>query len=133
MAALSDLFSGADLAAASSVLGSYAGMGVIAGPFIGGQLVARTGNAKLPFLVASCLAAAQLAPVYTKMPETLAPENRKDFDAAAASPFSFMHLFGVNKDLTKLVVAGGLQCFPEGKNVADFNQVTTVCPQPVCP
>ena len=38
---------------------------------IGGQLVARTGIAKLPFLVASCLAAVQLVTVYSNMPECI--------------------------------------------------------------
>jgi len=119
-AVLSDLTSGQGLAIQGAGLGSYAGLGCILGPFIGGQLIARTGNLRLPFAVGSITAGLQLLMVLSRFEETLM--ESKPFDFSAVNPFSFVRLFTKSPELAKLVTIGGLQCFPEGKNLSDFNQ-----------
>ena len=62
-AVLSDLRSGECLAVSDAGLGAYAGIGCVLGPFIGGQLLARTGSDRLPFYAAALVALADIRAV----------------------------------------------------------------------
>ena len=121
MAILSDLTSGKGLAISGAGLGSMAGIGCILGPFIGGQLIARTGNLRLPFFFAAVTGLLQTVMILTCFEETIV--KRKAFEWAAVNPFSWLRLFTKSNALAKLVTIGGLQCFPEGKNLSDLNQL----------
>jgi len=120
-AVLSDLSTGKGLAIQGAGLGMYAGIGCIFGPLLGGQLIARTGNFRLPFALGSVIAALQIVMILTCFEETI--HEKKEFSWEAVNPFSWMRLFTKSPELAKLVTIGGLQCFPEGKNLSDFNQL----------
>jgi len=88
MAVLSDLVSGKGLAMEGAGLGSYAGLGCILGPFVGGQLLARTGNWRLPFALGSFLAGLQILMILTCFEETIC--KKMAFDWSTVNPFSFV-------------------------------------------
>lgn len=44
------------------------------------------------------------------------------FDWSAVHPLRFLRLFEGSSTMSTLVVVAGLLCFPEGKNLSDFNQ-----------
>jgi len=90
-AVLSDLTKGKGLAIQNGILGSYAGIGCVLGPLIGGQLIARTGNLRLPFLMGSLLAAFEIIMILTQFEETIG--KRTAFEWSAANPFSWVKLF----------------------------------------
>ena len=92
------------LAITGGILGSYAGIGCILGPFFGGQLIARTGNLRLPFLAGSIAALLQIFMILTQFEETIV--KKKAFDWAAVNPFSWLRLFTKSKELAKLVTIG---------------------------
>ena len=121
-AVLSDLSTGKGLAMKGANLGAMAGLGCVVGPLIGGQLLARTGSFRLPFLVAAAFAAVDLAMLQGNFQETLA--ESKPFDWAAVNPLRFLKLFdGTSTAFKTLLVVSGLLCFPEGKNLSDLNQM----------
>jgi MFS family permease len=76
-ATLSDLTAGKGLAVTGAGLGSYAGLGCIIGPLLGGQLIARTGNLRLPFILASIVALFQMAMILTSFEETIGERQHK--------------------------------------------------------
>jgi MFS family permease len=122
-AVLSDLYSDeGERAAASAVLGSWAGIGVILGPWLGGRVLGSGATPAACFGLAGVLAVAQLA-LLRRLPETLPAARRRPMDWSAVSPFTFLRLFRGPPTLRKLAVAAGLQCVPEGKNVSELNQV----------
>ena len=133
-AVLSDVFTDeVERAAASAQLGACAGVGVILGPMLGGLLLARgssggggpRGGTAACFGAAAALAAAQLALVATRMPETLPPGPRRRAMrwSSAVSPLAFTKLFTGSTTLRRLALILGMQCVPEGKNISDLNQI----------
>lgn len=90
---LSDVSSGKKLAMNLAELWSYAGLGVIVGPFIGGKLMAATGSARSVYMLKAVLAMMQFAHAYTMIPETLATDDRKPFEASGVNPLAFTKLF----------------------------------------
>ncbi len=73
-------------AANFGIIGAAFGLGFIAGPALGGLL----GNVglRLPFLVAAGLTLVNWLYGYFVLPESLAPQNRRDFSWARANPVS---------------------------------------------
>ena len=121
-AALSDLSTGKGLAMKGANLGAYAGAGCVIGPLIGGQILARTGSFRLPFAVAAFFAAVDLVMLQRNFDETMVEST--PWDWAAVNPLRFLKLFdGTSMAFKKSLLLGGLMCFPEGKNLSDFNQM----------
>lgn len=118
-AAISDVVKGPELAGAMGNLGSYAGLGVLVGPFISGQILAATNKVKYTYLFGAVIAAFQLVCNLTLFQETL--EVSRPMDWAACNPLSFLKIFSGDSTVARLGLVGGLQCFPEGKSLADLN------------
>ena len=74
------------------LIGAAWGLGFILGPVIGGLLGAH--GARLPFVVAACLALANVAWGLFVLPETLAPEKRRPFRLARANPVGTIRQMG---------------------------------------
>lgn len=66
------------------MIGAAFGVGFIIGPMLGGFLGEL--NAKLPFIVAACLALVNALYGYFVLPESLGIENRRAFDIKRANP-----------------------------------------------
>jgi DHA1 family tetracycline resistance protein-like MFS transporter len=66
------------------MIGAAFGVGFIIGPMLGGLLGEI--NARLPFLVAACLALVNALYGYFILPESLSKENRRAFDIKRANP-----------------------------------------------
>ena len=121
-AVLSDLRSGKSLAVSGAGLGAYAGIGCVLGPFIGGQLLARTGSVRLPFYAAALVALADIRAVLSGFDETMAEPTPWDWQAI--NPLRVLKLFsGTTASFKKLLFLSALLCMPEGKNISDFNQL----------
>lgn len=120
-AAISDMVKGPELAGHMGNLGSYAGMGVLFGPFISGQLLNLTGQVKHTYMFGAFVALLQLIYNGTMFEETL--EKSKPMDWSACNPFSFIKIFTGDVTVAKLALVAGLQCFPEGKSIADMNMI----------
>jgi MFS family permease len=121
-AVLSDLRTGKSLAVSGAGLGAYAGIGCLLGPLLGGQILARTGSVRLPFAAASLVALADIRAVLGQFEETLT--TPVPWDWQAVNPLRVLKLFqGTSSDFKWLLLLSGLLCFPEGKNVSDFNQL----------
>ena len=122
-AALSDLVTGADLGAAFGQLGAYAGVGVLLGPAIAGQVLAATGGGglKYTYLMGAVVAAFQGVLNYRFLSETLEESKRRPFDFSTCNPLSFLEIFKLGRTTATLTLVSGLQCFPEGKSIADLN------------
>lgn len=136
-AVLSDLTSGQDLALSGTTLGAYMGLGCVLGPLLGGDLLARTKSARVsfavrdymsvpyalisPLKVAALIAAIDFSLTLNMYEETLS--KAIEFDWSAVHPLRFLRLFEGSSTMTKLVFVAGLLCFPEGKNLSDFNQI----------
>ncbi|MEM6618260.1 MAG: MFS transporter [Pseudomonadota bacterium] len=84
-AVIADLSEPAQKAANFGLLGAAFGIGFILGPAIGG-FVAELGP-RAPFFVAAAAIGTLTVVGYFTFPETLAPENRRDFDWRRANPF----------------------------------------------
>ena len=82
------------------MVGAAFGLGFIIGPVIGG-LASRWGTS-VPFIIAACLTLLNALYGYFILPESLAPENRRNFDWAKANPV------GSLKHLRKYPVVSGL-------------------------
>lgn len=74
------------------LIGAAFGFGFITGPALGGLL--GDIGLRLPFIVASLLSFANLVFGYFILPESLAPENRKDFSLARANPVGALGTIG---------------------------------------
>jgi MFS family permease len=111
-AVLSDMSTGKNLAHTGAGLGAYAGYGCLLGPLLGGQLLARTGNARVPFAVAALVALADMRAVLSNFEESLV--ERKEWDWQAVNPFRVLKLFqGTPAVFKRLLLSQGLMCFPE--------------------
>lgn len=74
------------------LVGAAFGLGFIIGPLLGG-LVSHEWGVRAPFFVAAGLALLNWLYGYFILPESLAPENRRDFDWKRANPIgSLLHL-----------------------------------------
>jgi MFS transporter, DHA1 family, tetracycline resistance protein len=82
---VADISSAEDRAKRFGQLGAMFGLGFILGPVAGGLLGEI--DLRLPFVVAGCLALANLVYGYFVLPESLAPENRRRVGWQAANPF----------------------------------------------
>jgi DHA1 family tetracycline resistance protein-like MFS transporter len=78
-AAIADVSAPERRAANFGLIGMGFGLGFIFGPAIGG-LAAAYGGDRAPFLVAGCLAFANVLYGWLILPESLKPENRRAFD-----------------------------------------------------
>jgi DHA1 family tetracycline resistance protein-like MFS transporter len=86
------------------LMGAAFGIGFVVGPAIGG-LLADFGP-RTPFMVAAALAAINATWIFFILPETLAPENRRQFDWKRANPLgTFRPLFAMTGALPLLAVA----------------------------
>ena len=80
--------------------------GCVLGPLIGGQILARTGSFRLPFVAAAALAAVDLVMLQLNFEETMV--ESKPFDWAAVSPLRFLKLFsGTTAAFKKTLLLGG--------------------------
>ena len=87
---IADVTEPEDRGRAFGMMGAAFGAGFILGPVVGGLL----GNfdTRLPFFVAAGFAALNFLYGYFILPESLAPENRRDFNWSRANPFgTFRH------------------------------------------
>lgn len=120
-AAISDMLKGPELTGAMGNLGSYAGLGVLVGPFVSGQILVLSGQVKYTYLWGASMAAFQLCYNGICFRETL--ETAKPMDWGACSPLSFLKIFKGDRTVSRLALVAGLQCFPEGKSLSDLNLV----------
>jgi MFS family permease len=126
VSAMSDLCSGAELGMNIATLWAYAGLGVIIGPLVGGQIIARTGNPCYVYLLKSLMGAIHLCFTYTNMVETLPLEKRRKFTWNVTNPFAFYRLFVGEQStptLRKLVSSAMFSSWAEGKNTNDVTQM----------
>ena len=86
------------------MLGASTGLGFIFGPVLGGLLGEY--GARLPFIVSGILIMATCIYGYFTFPETLKPENRRDFELARANPFG--SLISIARHREVLVVLAAL-------------------------
>eukprot|EP00405_Crypthecodinium_cohnii_P021280 CAMPEP_0206470366 /NCGR_PEP_ID=MMETSP0324_2-20121206/30886_1 /ASSEMBLY_ACC=CAM_ASM_000836 /TAXON_ID=2866 /ORGANISM="Crypthecodinium cohnii, Strain Seligo" /LENGTH=413 /DNA_ID=CAMNT_0053944409 /DNA_START=108 /DNA_END=1349 /DNA_ORIENTATION=+ len=93
----------------------FAGLGATAGPYIGAKL-----GQKKSFQFSAAMFVATFAWIWKTFPETLKPENRKEFDITACSPLRFLNLFK-DKTTAALATTIGLQSFGDTFNVNDIN------------
>lgn len=83
-ATMADIYDEKDRARGFGLIGAAFGTGFIVGPAIGG-IIGEFGT-RLPFFVASGLAAANLLYGFFAFPETLSPDNRRPFHITRANP-----------------------------------------------
>jgi DHA1 family tetracycline resistance protein-like MFS transporter len=91
------------------LIGAAFGFGFITGPALGGLL--GDIDLRLPFVVASVLSFANLAFGYFILPESLAPENRKDFSLARANPVGALGTIGRYPAIAGLLIVFVLATF----------------------
>lgn len=120
-AALSDLLSGQELAAAFSTQLAVSGFSVMVGPLIGSALISRTGSLYAPFVAAAAMAGGMLLGDYLFIEETLGSEKRKPF-AGVANPLNMSNIFlSGDASLTTLVSSCALNFALEPKNLSVLN------------
>jgi DHA1 family tetracycline resistance protein-like MFS transporter len=122
-AALGDLLSGPDLSAAYGQLGSAAGLGVLIGPFLAGSVLSMTKDVRHTYLLGAMIAMVQGIYNGIHFEETLTEDKRKEFSWDTCNPLSFVKIFTGDPTVAKLSLVAGLQCFPEGKSLADMNMM----------
>lgn len=88
------------------MLGAAFGMGFILGPVMGGLL--GDIDLHLPFYVAGVLALLNWVYGYFVLPESLAPEHRRDFEWKSANPVSALKKLSALKGVGTLVFVIGL-------------------------
>jgi MFS family permease len=122
---LSDVSSGAKLAQNFAELWSWAGLGVVVGPFLGGQILTRTGDPRNVYLLKFAMAVTQFVHAYSLLPETLPESNRLPFTTAGTNPVAFLKLFRADapRTLRTLVTSAACISFIEGKNTTDIFQL----------
>lgn len=103
------------MGACGAKIGAYFGAGFAVGPFIG-SLVGGQGA----FALSMCFFAATTAYVQRNVGESLPESQRKPFDIAAVSPFSFVKLFKTQA-MTTLSGVLALSSFAEYSNISDLN------------
>jgi DHA1 family tetracycline resistance protein-like MFS transporter len=126
VSAMSDLCTGAELGMNIATLWAYAGLGVIVGPLVGGQIISRTGRPEYVYFLKSAMGIFHLWYAYTNMVETLPPEKRRPFTWTITNPFAFYRLFMGKQStptLRRLVTSAMFSSWGEGKNTNDVTQM----------
>ena len=116
-AAVSDLYSGEDVAAAMPRLGIAAGLSVILGPIFSVLLKKITGSSNVALLLSTLITAVNTGFIYLKFEETLIERNI--FSWRDASPFGFLELLSKSGTMLKLMLTSWLQTFTDGRNIVD--------------
>ena len=112
-ASASDVVLGSKLSQFMSMLSSYLGLAVMIGPWIGAQVIVRTGNAGNVALAAAAVYLLSVGWALVGFKETLAPEDRvKTVNWRKVSPFAFVKLFTTSAAMRKLSVVAVLQSVP---------------------
>jgi len=101
-AALADITPAEDRARVFGYVGAAFGIGFVIGPAIGGYLGGL--GPRVPFYVASALAALNFVYGFLLFPETLAKENRRPFDWRRANPFGALMVLGKFPGLSMLAL-----------------------------
>mmetsp|Transcript_59932 Transcript_59932/g.154253 ORF Transcript_59932/g.154253 Transcript_59932/m.154253 type:complete len:449 (-) Transcript_59932:108-1454(-) len=127
-AALADVFSGKELAVASSKVGAVVGVAIIATPFFETLMLQRLKHPKYTYLALSALAVGQAIFDITCFPETLDLAKRAVKGAgsnlAALNPFGFLEIYTRgSRALKGMVTVSTLQMFLEGKNMSDIVEI----------
>jgi DHA1 family tetracycline resistance protein-like MFS transporter len=112
-ASASDVMLGPKLSRFWSTLTGYTGLAVMAGPWLGAQIVAATGNPGYVCLAASATSALTVAWALLGYTETLAPAERaRAVSWRKANPLSFLGFLRLSPAIRKLSALVGLQSFP---------------------
>lgn len=85
------------------MMGAAFGVGFIIGPVIGG--IASHWGTRAPFVVAACLSLINWLYGYFVLPESLKPENRRNFDWRRANPLGAFIQIRKNRNIRVLVLA----------------------------
>lgn len=93
------------------MLGAAFGMGFILGPVMGGLLGAI--DLHLPFIVAGCMAVLNWLYGFFVLPESLQPENRREFRWRQANPVSSLKKLAQLKGVGSLVFVIGLSALAQ--------------------
>lgn len=101
-AALVDCTNAENRARSFGIMGAASGIGLLAGPILGGYLAEY--SARLPFLAAGLISLATCVYGYFALPETLALENRRRFSLARANPLGSLLAISRTSDGKTLVL-----------------------------
>jgi MFS family permease len=120
-ASLSDVASGSKLSVAAGKVGSWAGLGVIAGPMLAGF-----GNYFFPgheiasgYLVRAGCSGVMLLVLAFGLKETHPRSKRRPVSLQGVNPLAFLRLFTLSKSLCRLGLSLGLSSMCEGKMTND--------------
>jgi DHA1 family tetracycline resistance protein-like MFS transporter len=100
------------------LIGAMFGVGFVAGPALGGVLGAY--GLRLPFYVASGLAACNVLYGLFVLPESLPPALRRPFDWRHANPLGSLQVVMANRNLARLAIAWGSIWFALGALQSTF-------------
>ncbi len=117
-ASIADVSTPSQRAQRFGLVGAMFGLGFVVGPALGGLL--GTYGVRVPFMVASALAGANLLYGALFVPETLAVENRRPFRWAAANPIASLWVVFHDRDYARLVVAWCCTWFALGALQSSF-------------
>lgn len=126
-AVMADVFSGKDLAMASSKVAAVIGVGIVVTPIFETLILQRAKHPRYTYLALSSLAAVHLLYNSTCFCETLAAKPvcvSRNSQLAALNPFGFLSIYTRGSQLLKrLVTITSLQMFLEGKNLSDIVEI----------
>ncbi len=105
-------------AARFGMLGASFGLGFTLGPALGGLLGGI--DLRLPFLAAAGLVAVNVIYGVFVLPESLAPERRRPFKLAEATPLGSLRMLRANPKMIRLVIAWCVRWFGIGALQAVF-------------
>lgn len=97
---IADITAPENRAKAFGMMGAAFGLGFVIGPAIGGLLGAF--GPRIPFYVAAGVSALNLVFGWFALPETLAKDQRRAFDAARANPVSTFKIFASYRNILPL-------------------------------
>ncbi len=103
---IADVTAPEDRGRAFGMTGAAFGIGFIFGPVIGGLL--GDIDTRLPFFVAAGVAGLNFLYGFFVLPESLAPENRRDFSWARANPFGAIRHFSKLPRVAWFIIAIGI-------------------------
>ena len=103
---IADVTEQEDRGRAYGMVGAAFGFGFVFGPVLGGLLGEI--HTRLPFFVAAGLCVVNFLYGYFILPESLAKEDRRDFDLARANPFGALQHFSKLPKVAWFIVAIGI-------------------------